>query len=156
MKYPMQSLKNTLLTCSFLLTGLLLVACSTPYHTTDLPAPDIKGSYTDNYNYSQDIEAKQWIINNQSVFVYQLVNNAESYLTAKNSSANPYYPDKFSRFEWTHYFGDIWYCQQVYDASTAANANNFTIYPKADSSNPATGGCGLNGHNFPWSKLIPN
>jgi hypothetical protein len=61
--------------------------------------------------------------------------------------------NKFSRFEWYEAKGQLFYCQQVFDAASAADAADFTKVPAADSSDANDRGCGAKGQ-FAWSELI--
>ena len=119
-------------------------------------APDIAGTYKDNFGNSQDIGDKVWTTageSGSSTFTYCVVENADGRLTAQNGSNNPYYPNLFSAFYWTKTDdGKLWFCQQVFDAESAEGALNA---PPPDSSNPSQGGCGIPQNNFPWSELIP-
>ncbi len=109
---------------------------------------EIVGEYVDDYSGVHSISANQWT-NTGSGFTVTKVDTTNDYLIALNSSANDYYPDLYSRFDWTiDGNGDLYYCQTAYDASTDTLAES-TDAP--DSSSPSTGGCGSN--SFAWSKL---
>lgn len=142
---------------SSIFTLLFLIACSNVSAKKTFSSPSIEGSYTDNYGNSQIVGAEEWITAGSSYYNYIIVDNNQSYLTAQNASSNQYYPNKYSRFEWTTTDnGDLWYCQQVYNADSAADANDFTLYPPANSTDPSVRGCGTGNNDFPWSQLIPD
>ncbi|NEO73250.1 hypothetical protein [Moorena sp. SIO3H5] len=118
-------------------------------------APTIAGQYVDNYGGHHNITANQWSIGNNPssdlIFDYCSLDNPEEVIIAQNGPNNEYNPNRFSQFNWVSYEGNLWYCQEVFDALTEEDAAS---HPPADPSNPPAGGCGQN--NFPWSQLIPD
>jgi hypothetical protein len=73
--------------------------------------------------------------------------NEGDFVIARNAAANEYNPGAYSRFDFATVAGAEFYCQTAYDAATAAEALAVTA---ADSTDPATTGCG---GAFPWSAL---
>lgn len=118
--------------------------------------PAISAIYLDNYAGLHSIGKKVWL---QSVGDLQLVfhlcsvDDTKHYLIVRNDDANDFNPGKFSRFEWYGQDGLLFYCQQVFDAASAAEAEDFTKTPAADTSDANDKGCGSKGR-FPWSELI--
>ncbi|NEQ37391.1 MAG: hypothetical protein F6K40_14410 [Okeania sp. SIO3I5] len=115
--------------------------------------PSIAGMYVDNYGGQHIINCKNWLMgeNSDSIFTYTYVGNSSKIIIAENGADNPYFPEKFSQFNWTYSDNALWYCQQVYDADTAEEA---VSHETADTSAPSQGGCGIPDNDFPWSKLI--
>ncbi|WP_156418533.1 hypothetical protein [Aureimonas sp. D3] len=109
-------------------------------------APEIVGSYVDNFGGLQAVSNRFWISGDLVFEVCSVGDNAR-HLVAYNHPANSYNPGKFSRFEWVRAENRLWYCQTVYEASTEGAA---VQAPPADPSHPAQGGCG----SSPWSTLI--
>ncbi len=89
---------------------------------------------------------------NQSSFHVCSIDNAKKFLIAQNNPANNFNPSKYSRFEWFSKNSQLYFCQQVFDASTAADAANLAKYPLADPSDANDSGCGKSGQ-FAWSQL---
>jgi len=118
--------------------------------------PAISATYLDNYAGLHSIGKKAWLQavgDSQLVFHVCSVDDSKHYLIARNDDANDSNPGKFSRFEWYGRGGLLFYCQQVFDAMSAAEAEDFTKTPAADSSDANDQGCGSGGQ-FPWSELI--
>jgi len=55
----------------------------------------------------------------------------------------------YSRVVWTKYNNDYYYCEIVYNKGSLEQAKSDPA--TADSSNPASGGCGV--LSFPWTKF---
>src|SRR5262249_58514476 len=110
---------------------------------TNTTAPSIKGVYVDNFGGLQAVSAPFWISGNL-VFGVCSVDDTQHFLIARNSLRNAFNPGKYSRFEWTMSGNRLWYCQSVFDASSANAAASAS---RADPSDPANKGCG----NFAWS-----
>ena len=117
----------------------------------DVVVPSLVGHYVDNYGYDHSITPEKWIMSSNSssplIFKFCTVNNSSKVIVAENNPNNSYFPNRFSQFNWTISGDSLWYCQIVYDANSIQNAD---LHPRADSTNPSTGGCG----ECPWSQLI--
>jgi hypothetical protein len=110
--------------------------------------PAISAIYLDNYAGLHSIGKKVWLQSvgdSQLVFHLCSVDDTKHYLIVRNDDANDFNPGKFSRFEWYGQDGLLFYCQQVFDAASAAEAEDFTKTPAADTSDAS---------RFPWSELI--
>ena len=117
--------------------------------------PEISAIYVDNFSGWHSVGGEAWLSfgsGNQLVFHVCGVDNDSDFLIAENATGNDFNPGKFSRFEWFSENGQLFYCQQVFDAASAAEAADFSEHPAADSSNANDEGCGANGQ-FPWSQL---
>lgn len=68
-------------------------------------------------------------------------------LVAQGDATNEFFPDLYSRFDWTWDGDALYYCTAVYDAATAEDA---AAASASDPGDLATG-CG----GFPWSLLLP-
>jgi len=114
--------------------------------------PSIAGQYTDNYGGREIVNKNAWR-SPPSVWHICSTDNENREIIAQNGEHNSYFPGLYSRFEWVReeVSHDLWYCQQVYNASTEEDASS---YPRADSSNPSVGGCGIPSNDFPWTQLI--
>jgi len=117
--------------------------------------PEISGIYIDNFSGWHSVGGEAWLSfgsSSQLIFSVCSVDNDRDFLVAQNAPGNDFNPGLFSRFEWLEENNQIFYCQQVFDASSAAEAVDFSRYPAADSSNANDEGCGADGQ-FPWSQL---
>ncbi|HEY6727338.1 MAG TPA: hypothetical protein VI197_25060 [Polyangiaceae bacterium] len=107
---------------------------------------DIAGAFRDHYDGAHRIDDEVWQMGS-SIFDLIEVSNEEGWAIAENSADNEFFPASFSRFEWTREGGQLYYCQSVFAASTAAEAGD---PPRADADDLAEG-CG----GFAWSSLTP-
>lgn len=110
----------------------------------------INGTYVDNFMSDWTIADDVITIGfgaDDSKFNVAQYDNATFVVAAQNDAANTYFPNDFSRFDWTFSNTDLYVCQTAYNAPTLAAA---LATPAADSTDLATG-CGGN----PWSWLIP-
>ncbi|MEO1200059.1 MAG: hypothetical protein AAFX39_12635 [Pseudomonadota bacterium] len=117
---------------------------------------DIAALYVDNFAGWHSVGEEAWLSftsGSQLIFHLCSVDNNNSYLIAQNSLGNNFNPGLFSRFEWSESNGQLFYCQQVYNSGSASEAEDFSVHPAADSSDPNDSGCGANGQ-FPWSQLV--
>jgi hypothetical protein len=118
-------------------------------------APAIAGLYVDNFGGWQSVGKEARIMpdgSSQLIFHICTVDNAKHFLIAQNSPGNDFNPLKFSRFEWTEQNGQLFFCQQVFDAASSADAADLAKTPAADPSDANDKGCGMDG-KFPWSQL---
>jgi hypothetical protein len=115
-------------------------------------APEIEGSYTDQYAGSHVITAQTWEQAYEgsmpSIFTFVSVDNEGDYLIAQNAETNEYFPNMWSRLDWFFDGEDTWFCQTVYDGGTREVAE---MAEKPDTSSPSESGCGQSN----WSQLIP-
>lgn len=117
--------------------------------------PEIAAIYVDNFAGWHSVGGEAWLSfgsGDQLIFSVCSVNNDDDYLIAMNAAGNDFNPGKFSRFEWFAENGQVFYCQQVFDAASAAEAEDFTANPAADPANANDEGCGVDGQ-FPWSQI---
>lgn len=133
---------------SSVLVGFL-VACG-----EEDPGPlAIAGAYTDAFGTAHEITDTSWTQTFGSgttaaayAFAITSYDNVEQYLIAENGADNGYFPGLWSRFDWTDVDGDLFYCQSAFDAATEEDA---FAAPRADDTDPASGGCG----GFAWTAL---
>jgi hypothetical protein len=110
----------------------------------------IAGSYVDNWDGHHMISSVAWT-GGGSAYHIAAFDNAERWIVAQNDQRNEFNPCLWSRFDWTEADGVLYYCLSAYNAESQAAA---LATPAADSSDPATKGCGaLPG--FPWTSLMP-
>lgn len=109
-------------------------------------APEISGTYVDDFGGLQAISASFWV-SGPLVFEICSVDNAMHRLVALNNARNSYNPAKFSAFDWTVQGNKLWYCQVAFDAATE---NAAAATPPADPQQPGMKGCG----QYAWSTLI--
>jgi hypothetical protein len=119
---------------------------------SELIPPAIVGSYTDSWGGTYEVDAYRWILDigggaSPSVFVFTQFDNDAMYAIAQNEAGNEYDPGLWSRFDWTEYEGDLYYCSTAYDAVTEQDALDT---PRADDTDPTSSGCG----SFAWTQLI--
>jgi hypothetical protein len=112
---------------------------------------DIAGEYSDGFGTVS--------IGSCSIFGSPVteLSNDENYMVTQNSCEDPFNPGKWSRHDWTWFAVDggelgLYYCTAVFDADTEADA---IAAPRADDTDPTTGGCGTPPTTFPWSLLTP-
>lgn len=113
---------------------------------------EIEGTYLDEWGTTHIISSTQWSTSDSfGSALYHVIYylNAADMLIAQNDAGNSYFPNRYSQFDWTRFNGDLYYCQQVYDGATVADAQAGA----ADPTNPPVSGCGTSG--FPWTNLTP-
>lgn len=109
--------------------------------------PAIAGGWTDDFGTTHVIGASLWEDDFGLYHVTRFSNDTQT-IIAQNDSANGFFPDLYSRFDWTEFNGETWYCQTAFAAATEYEAR--TVMP-ADPTDPPNGGCGT----FAWSRLNP-
>jgi hypothetical protein len=119
---------------------------------------EIIGSYTYNVGevVSVEITADSWTEDaSWGVSAYSIsgYSNDDGWLVAQGDEDNGFNPGKWERFEWTHFQGDLYFCQQVMGAETEEDARAGGV--SADETAPDEGGCGIPENDFPWTKLDP-
>jgi len=117
---------------------------------TDPDPLEIIGEYDDAWGTAHLITADSWSQEyggSVSLFAIDSYDNDGDYLVAQNDEANDWSPGLWSRFDWTDFSGDLYFCQTAYDAASADDA---LATPAADATDPTTSGCG----GFSWSQLI--
>lgn len=134
-----------------LLTALSACNTSSDGESGSVQGPlEINGTYTDEFGTDQTITSSAWSDSFANIFHILSYSNDSNYLIAKNDPANAFNPDLYSRFDWTRFNSDLYYCQTAFDAATAADAKA----AQADPTDPTTGGCDVVG-NFSWTNLTP-
>ena len=143
------------------LATLLLAAChgdvddtaaDTAGQDTAADAFPLEGTWDDDWGGVHVVTTTTWTMTypkDSSVFHVEEIALEDQYLVAKNDTANAWYPDLYSRFDWTVPGGDPWYCQVAWDR---ADADAAAATPAADPADPAAGGCG----GYPWTHLAPH
>ena len=109
----------------------------------------IVGSYTDGFS-THEVSTERWTITYEgtpSIFHIDRFDNELGYLVAQNDAENEFSPELWCRFDWLINGEELWYCQIIFDAESAEDAENNA----ADPSDPSMGGCG----DFPWTLLNP-
>jgi hypothetical protein len=121
---------------------------------------DLVGNYSDNYGTEHDISLVRWLqtsswtddggtMTDASEFTRLYHSNQQHWLVAENHADNAWNTGLFSRFDWVDVEGQRYFCQTTYEAASAKAALELAA---ADSSDPATAGCG----SFAWSSLTAN
>ncbi len=118
----------------------------------------LMGDWADDWGTSYTIDAEAWVQSwdgtPESTYAFEIndFSLAGQWLLARNASDNPTGADLWSRFDWTWFEveegPELWFCQSVYDAASEEAAS---AAPRADESDPASGGCGV----AAWSRLLP-
>jgi hypothetical protein len=117
--------------------------------------PEISGIFIDNFAGWHSVGPKAWLSfggDGQAIFAVCRVDNDDDFIIAQNSASDSYNPLKYSRIEWHESNGQLFYCHQVFDATTEAEAADVTARPLADRTDLNDSGCGNNGQ-FAWSSL---
>jgi hypothetical protein len=109
--------------------------------------PEIAGVWTDAYGTTHAIDAFVWD-QGWTSFDIERFSNFDRVVVAQNAANAPFFPGRWSRFDWTEFAGGVWYCQTAYDAASAWEARQT---PAADPTDPANAGCG----GFAWTQLTP-
>ena len=114
----------------------------------------IVGSFADQFGMHYEVTQGVWTqigFGAVSRFFVAQYSNAERYLIAQNAAHNDFGAGLWSRFDWVDHDDGvgsaIWVCQTTFDAGTEAAA---LATAAADSSEPATSGCG----GGSWSKFV--
>jgi hypothetical protein len=115
----------------------------------------IAGTYVDDFGVEHHISNEAWEQTypddgGQEVFHIVAWDNSERRVVAHNALENAYNGNLFSAFDWAEDGDGLYVCQTRYDAATQDEAAQA---PRADDSDPATGGCG--GETFAWTNLTP-
>jgi len=143
------------------LATLLLAAChgakddtaaDTAGQDTAADAFPLEGTWDDDWGGVHVITTTTWTMTypkDSSVFHVEEIALEEQYLVALNDTANAWYPDLYSRFDWVLVDAAPWYCQVAFDAADAAAAAGAG---GADRTDPAAGGCG----GYAWTRLVPH
>ena len=74
--------------------------------------PSITGYYLDNFKGYQQVGKSIWNSggpHGKLLFHYCAVSEVEKHIVAQNDATNKWYPNKYSRFEWTKSGTDLWY-----------------------------------------------
>jgi hypothetical protein len=110
------------------------------------PLP-ILGAWSDAYGGYHEIDAQRWR-DDFGGWRVTVLDVAARFAVAQNDASNFFFPGLWSRFDWTWYQGQAWYCQTAYAApdETAALATT-----PADPTRPDVSGCG----GFSWTALTP-
>ena len=118
---------------------------------TDNSAPEIVGSYDDSFGGTHIISATEWVQGtppDTSSHAITFIDNDARVAVAQNATANAFFPDLWSRFEWTwDTDGQLRICQSVFDAADEDAAIDATGANDADLEE----GCG----GFSWTVLTP-
>ena len=108
---------------------------------------EIEGEWTDDFMGTHSITTDTWTQTfGGDTFTYAIAafDNTAGTLVAEADTDGAW-----SKFQWTPGTGaSVYYCQVVFDAASQAEAE---AAPLADTTDPATGGCGM----FAWTLLTP-
>lgn len=128
----------------------ILLALSITAHAT--PVLDIAGDYKDEHGTRHLISDRRWVISGNgpaSTFRVVRTNLENGYVVARNDGANPYFANRYSRFDYVKKKnGRVFFCQIVPDAVSIADAES-----RAPANIDARDGKGCAG--FPFSVLLP-
>lgn len=127
--------------------GNIATGCGGFSWTKLLEVPSIFGAYTDSWGGTHTITETLWDMGPTAQFEITYTSNRNLFLVAHNASTNDWFPDLWSRFDWTYDAGRLYYCQIADDAATEDEALGIIA---ADRGNIA-GGC----NGFSWTELIP-
>lgn len=105
---------------------------------------EIAGAFRDQYDGTHRVNDEVWQMG-ASFFELLDFSNDERWAIAENAADNEFFPQSFSRFEWTREGGQLYFCQSVFAGSSEAEAREA---PRAEASD-LVAGCG----GFPWSSL---
>lgn len=137
-------LRHAFLACLFAAVAVVPAGCG---GSDDDPQPlEIDGSWTDDWGYGHQIDETSWTTMD-SVFHISQFDNDRHFLVAQNDAANEYYPELWSRFDWSWADGELYYCQSAFQAVSEDGA----LAAGADAADLETG-CG----GYPWTHLIPD
>ena len=151
---PLRGPISPLIVSALLGLSLLLGGCGSD---NDQGPLEIIGTYQDEFFgtgfgtihiITQDTWTQQFETGGTSVFHILEYSNFFEFLTAQNDSANGFNPDLFSRFDWTFFNGNLYYCQIAFDKTTLEDAR---ATKDADRTDPPNSGCG----GFFWTNLTP-
>ena len=104
----------------------------------------IEGDWSDEWGSNHSISESSWVSGDSSYSISQF-DNDDQYIIAQNGVDNAWNPSFWSKFDWTTFSGEMYYCQSAYDAASEADAMNAT----SDSTDPANSGCG----GFSWTLM---
>lgn len=116
-------------------------------------APEIVGTYTDQFGDTHEITQTKWTIlsvNGNSIVRLRAVDNFSNYTVGKNDDTVSFNPGKFSRLDWTFFNDDIFMCTSVFDGFNLDDAFDGEV----DATDPTAGGCSK-ANNFTWTNLTP-
>ena len=130
-----------------LFAGLFLAGCA-----DDDDALEIVGIYDDDFGTTHAISSTEWAMDfggfgSASFAILQFSNSAD-FLVGQNGADNSFSPDLFSRFDWTNFASELYFCQGTFAAASEAEA---AAADTSDATDPTSGGCG----GFSWSRLTP-
>lgn len=131
-----------------LVGAALLAGCGSSNNSPELL--EIAGTYTDEFGGHHTITQTTWDSSDATfTFIFHILefDNDLNFLVALNDSANSFNPGLYSRFMWTYANGNLYYCQDVFDATSETAAR---YAPFSDAGNLTTG-CG----GFAWTNLTP-
>ena len=122
---------------------------SSPWTKLTKDVVEIIGAYTA-YGYKHVISNTVWVqldpFYGDSIFHITQFDSIDNVIIAQNDETHPWYPNKWSRFDYVINGEDIYYCQIAYEEETEEAALAVTTADREDLT-----GTGCNGS--PWSKL---
>jgi hypothetical protein len=123
--------------------------------TTDAAGLEIAGTWLEEFSPGRGVDHvidetawEQLSEFGDAVFHVGAYDNAARFVVAQGDAANAFYPELWSRFDWTWDGDALYYCTAVFDAPTLEDA---LAAPATDPADLAMG-CG----GFPWSALVPS
>ena len=129
-------------------TGCGLPPYAFSWTRLDAVSFDLAGEYLDYWGTNHIIDETQWATD-WGIWYITEINPTEQFLVAQNDAADSYYPNLWSRFDWTvDPSGHTWYCQTSFSSISEAAA---AAVAPADPTNPGVTGCG----GFAWTDLTP-
>ena len=111
-------------------------------------ALEIIGTYDDNFDGSHDISMDAWVYDSGFGITTTTIldfDNAQMWVAGEDADAT----GTFYRFDWAYADDVLYYCWTVFDATSLPDAIDA---PRANDSDPATGGCG---GMFAWTQMTP-
>ena len=132
--------------CLLVLAGCALRPALPPAPVPVRPAPDLLGTFADDYGNAYAITPETWTQLPHGRFHIVHRDDAAQTLIARNDTANAHAPGLWTRIDWVRLDGMAPYtwafCLTAYEAPTRAAAE---ATPAADRATPRTG---CNGHPF--------
>lgn len=131
-----------------LVLGCVLAVAGCEASDSPLGTLEIEGDYVDQWDNAVEITSLSITLAGMGRYNIAEFDNDANWVVASNDAANEYFPNRWSRFDWTEQAGTLYLCQIAYDDESLEAAKD-TEAP--DASDPANAGCG----GFGWTVLTP-
>ncbi len=115
-----------------------------------VPGPlELIGSYLDGWGSFHVVTAETWhtgLAPTDSVYLISQYDNDAGWVVAQNGEDNAFFPEAWSRFDWTTVDGQLYFCTTAYDAGTEQAALDADA---PDATDPSASGC----CGFSWTAM---